>query len=118
VIESVTVELDPRIPARIRERIDFDSQRGCLIGTGWLTDDGYAICSWEGKKKVRVIRLLWKLLTGKWPRSDREMLHSCDNRACVHVGVHVKPGTRKRNAIERQERGRTRGFRTYKKEAA
>lgn len=86
---------------------------GCLLWKGWTSEKGYALCRYQGRKKVRVIRLVHKLLTGRWPRRDREMLHSCDDTQCINP-EHLKQGTRRKNAQERQARGRTRGARTYK----
>jgi hypothetical protein len=101
------------IPARIEARLVPEPNTGCLIWEGGADRKGYGIVWFQGKKH-RVNRVLHFLRTGRWPRRDFEMLHSCDTPRCGEER-HLSPGTRRRNARERQERGRTRGIRAYGK---
>jgi len=104
------------IPDRILRRLIFEPNTGCLLWDGWCSEKGYALTKWQGKK-TRVTRLLFKLLTGRWPRRDRELLHKCDTPACCNfscdAATHLREGTRRQNARERHQRGRTRGCVRY-----
>lgn len=101
------------IPARILDKLIPCPMTGCLLWTGATTHKGHAVVKWEGKR-MRVNRVLHKLRTGRWPAKNHEMLHSCDTPPCCEER-HVRPGTRRTNARERQERGRTRGAQTYRR---
>lgn len=100
------------VPARIADRLVPVPDTGCMLWEGSSDQKGYATIKWEGKTR-RLNRVLFKLRTGRWPRRGWEMLHSCDTPACCAEG-HVREGTRKKNAQERQERGRTRGLKQYR----
>lgn len=99
------------IPERFMLRL-VPTRDGCLVWKGAKDRKGYAVVKFEGRR-CRLNRVLYKLRTGRWPRSDHEMLHNCDNPPCCAEGKHVFPGTRATNARQRQERGRTRGAKTY-----
>lgn len=101
------------IPARIVAKLVPEPNTGCMLWEGSTCKKGYAMVKWQGRR-MRVNRVLYKLRTGRWPSRRYEMLHSCDTPSCCNER-HVRPGTRATNARERQERGRTRGFNTYRR---
>src|SRR5258706_602332 len=109
-----------KIPQRLLDKLVPEPNTGCLLWMGHTSDKGYALVRWGGRKNVKLNRLLFKLRTGYWPSKRLEMLHSCDTPQCCHEGPggHVAPGSRRLNAQQRQERGRTKGARTYPKEQA
>jgi len=97
----------PSLPRRIADRFVPDPNSGCLLWVGCADDKGYGLVWWRGRK-TRVTRVILELKLGRRVRRDREALHSCDTPACGNEN-HLSEGTRKRNARERQQRGRTRG---------
>lgn len=80
---------------------------GCLLWEGAVNEKGYGVVWFEGRRR-RVNRVLFKLRHGRWPRRDREILHSCDTPACGE-DRHHREGTTRQNARDRQRKGRTRG---------
>lgn len=103
------------VPPRIADRLVPIPDTGCELWEGAVDQKGYGVVKWEGRR-LRVNRVLYKLRTGRWPSKLHEMLHSCDTPSCCAEQRHVRPGTRKTNARQRQERGRTKGARTYARE--
>ncbi len=97
---------DSRIPERIGQRL-HRAPSGCLLWTGATNERGFGVVWFEGKRR-KIHRVLWKLRTGKWPRSDREILHACDVRRCQEE-THHRQGTTRQNARDRHAKGRTRG---------
>ncbi len=95
------------IPARIADRLVPEPNTGCLLWTGALSEKGYALVWFQGRKR-RLIRVIFKLTHGRWPRKDREVLHSCDTRPCNEPS-HLREGTTRQNARDRQAKGRTKG---------
>jgi hypothetical protein len=109
------------IPARIASRLVRDKRTGCLLWTGAVNEKGYGIVWWEGRR-ARVHRVLFQLTTGRHPRRDRELMHSCDvlrddYRRCCEPS-HVREGTRRQNARDRHAKGRTRGCCDQRRNAA
>jgi hypothetical protein len=100
------------IPVRILAKLVPIPDTGCHLWAGTTSDKGYGIVKWCGRK-VRVTRLLYKLIHGRWPRHDRELLHRCDTPACCWLtkdaSTHLREGTRRQNARDRHAKGRTRG---------
>ena len=94
------------IPERIQRRL-FRSRTGCLVWTGAIDDEGYGVVWWEGRRQ-RVHRVLFKLRRGRWPRRDREILHTCDRPWCQEDRHHVE-GTRRQNERDKHAKGRGRG---------
>lgn len=95
------------LPERLMKYLERDPSTGCLVWKGVRTKKGYARVRWQGRR-VRVTRLVWKLLRGRWPRKDREILHSCDNPPCCEP-AHLREGTVRQNARDRHAKGRTKG---------
>lgn len=84
---------------------------GCWHWTGALRrwskepwDGGYG-AFWDGSKVVRAHVWLYKQLIGAIP-AGQVLLHSCDNRKCVNVFDHIKPGTQKQNVEDMIAKGR------------
>jgi len=94
------------IPERIERRLVPCPPTDCVLWEGASDDAGYAIVWFEGNRR-RVSRVLFKLRTGRWPRRDREMLHSCDTPNCCNERHH-REGTRRQNERDKQAKGRGR----------
>lgn len=101
------------IPPRIEAKLVAEPNTGCLLWWGAVDRKGYGVVWFRGKRR-RLNRVLYYLAFKRWPRKDREMLHSCDTPACSDVGGHVRPGTRRQNARDRHRKGRTRGLRQFR----
>jgi hypothetical protein len=95
------------------------SEAGCWLWTGF-TDPatGYGWCTIE-RRHLSVHRVAWEIATGAPP--DRDVLHTCDNRACVRndepgtyavEGIalprygHLALGTHRQNMTDMAQKGR------------
>ena len=100
------------LPERIRDRIVPCPVTGCWLWTGAISEKGYALVWWRGAKR-RLHRVVFELVHGRPPRRDRELLHKCDTRPCCYItrdaSTHLREGTTRQNARDRQNKGRTRG---------
>lgn len=86
---------------------------GCWHWTGALRrwskepwDGGYA-AFWDGERVVRGHVWIYQQLVGEVP-PGKVLLHSCDNRKCVNVIDHIKPGTQLENIEDMVRKGRAR----------
>ena len=79
------------------------SERDCWNWTGYVNFGGYGRIRWGGKK-VLAHRAAWRLKYGSEP--SLLLLHSCDNPKCVNTD-HLREGSHKDNANDRQARNRT-----------
>lgn len=95
------------VPERILAQLIPCPITGCLLWWGAVDAKGYGVCWYKGKRR-RVNRVLFKCRRGRWPRRDREVLHSCDTPQCGEDRHHTE-GTRRQNARDRHAKGRTRG---------
>lgn len=95
------------IPERIARRLVPEPNTGCLLWEGAVNEKGYGVVWFEGKRR-KLPRVLFKLRKGRWPRRDREILHSCDTPPCCEERHH-KEGTTRQNARDRHAKGRTKG---------
>lgn len=78
-------------------------QNGCVEWTG-SKHDGYGYLQHNGKR-VRAHRAAWFLYYGEYPPNHLDILHSCDNRACIAKN-HLSVGTPRENAIDMRDRNR------------
>lgn len=100
------------LPDRIRDQIVPEPMTGCWLWMGATNERGYGVVWWKGKRR-KVHRVVFELVHGRKPRRDRELLHRCDTRACCCItrdgATHLREGTTRQNARDRQKKGRTRG---------
>lgn len=100
---------------RFVEKVDMHAPGGCWLWTGAVRrwnkepwDGGYG-AFWFRGRVVRAHLFAHWWLFGKMPRR-KVLLHSCDNRRCVNVVDHVKPGTQLENIEDMVKKGRARFF--------
>ena len=75
----------------------------CLVWTGMLSDKGYGLIKTGGKvRRAHVVH--YELHNGPVPEG-KILMHSCDNRACIHLG-HLSPGTQLANVRDMFAKGR------------
>jgi hypothetical protein len=79
------------------------SDTGCWLWTGPLGTGGYAVFN-SRKVDQRAHRASYQLYKGPIPKGMK-ILHSCDTPSCVNP-AHLRAGTQKENAADRQSRGR------------
>lgn len=96
------------IPSRISDRLVPCPMTGCYLWEGATNEKGYAVV-WYGGKRRKLSRVLFKLTRGRWPRRDRQMLHTCDTPACGEPRHH-REGTASQNMRDCYQKGRSRGF--------
>lgn len=65
----------------------------------------YVTVGGRGGIKLRVHRLIYMLVAGKWINSDTFVLHECDNRKCINP-VHLFEGTAQDNTDDMISKGR------------
>lgn len=89
-----------RVLPRLREQSHPDLPEPCQIWTGarrgHAGDDGrgsYGAIWYQGKAR-RVHRVVWRLLTGAWPRA--ELAHLCDRTLCCELS-HLVDGSHTEN---------------------
>ncbi len=83
-------------------KVDMSAAGGCWLWTGavrrWSRepwDGGYG-AFWHQGKVVRAHVFCFWWLFGAVP-DGKVLLHHCDNRRCVNVVDHVRPGTQQEN---------------------
>ena len=79
-----------------------ETDTGCLEGSRPLTK-GYPVVSFLGRNE-RAGRVVLYATHGM-PLPDEEMLHRCNNPACIRP-EHLRWGTRAENAQQRSREGR------------
>lgn len=75
---------------------------GCVLWQAAKTHNGYGHFYYQGKY-VRAHRFAWFLAYGNW--SSVNLLHKCDNPACVRV-AHLREGTSQENTADMVTKGR------------
>jgi len=76
----------------------------CLIWSGTKNESGYGYLDVD-KKHTKAHRYSYFLAHGKWPPADMQILHSCDNPACVNPH-HLSVGTNADNMLDMRSKGR------------
>ncbi len=96
---------------RFIEKVDLHAPGGCWNWTAstrrWRRepwDGGYGAFWWKGRI-VRAHLFAYWFYFGKVP-SGKVLLHGCDNRLCVNVIDHVRPGTQLENIADMVKKGR------------
>ena len=106
-----TTDPGPKAHAPIADRFwkKVCKTANCWEWIGGLTGAGYGIIQEAGKgsKNLLAHRVSYTIHKGEIP-DGLQVLHSCDNRACVNPD-HLRPGTQSENIIEAYQRGRKLG---------
>lgn len=95
---------------RLRKRLSAKTRvgPGCWEWQGLKDKDGYAITyNRDTDNHVHVARLVWSLSRGIIG-DEMQVLHHCDNPACVRL-EHLFLGTHTDNMRDKSQKGRWRG---------
>ena len=84
------------------------SDTGCWLWTGPQNGKGYGVF-YVGSKNRHAHRCSYEVFKGTIPEG-LHVLHACDTPLCVNP-AHLRAGTQKDNAIDRETRGRRANFR-------
>lgn len=104
---DITAEARTRFWSKVR----ICRETGCWIWTAAVRtwnrephDGGYGAFR-IGPRMVRAHIFAFRLMFGEIPKG-KVLLHGCDNRRCVNVLEHIRPGTQLENVREMLARGR------------
>ncbi|ENA4344764.1 hypothetical protein ABGO80_000606 [Salmonella enterica subsp. enterica serovar Braenderup] len=98
-------ENERKIP--IAERLESKTvvlENGCHEFTGGKDKSGYGKIK-IGSHQVGAHKVSYLLNVGDYDQTSQELLHSCDNPACVNP-AHLKPGTHRENIQDCISKGR------------
>jgi hypothetical protein len=92
---------------RFEKKFIPELNSGCWIWTGGRVPDGYGSFYWgqDGIHSLKAHRAAWTIYCGPIP-ADKQVLHTCDNRACVNPD-HLYLGDNDMNVADRVRRGRS-----------
>lgn len=93
-------------PWKIRFFEKFTTGPGCWVWRGHKNADGYGIFYRTRTKAEKAHRVAYELLEGAIP-DGLQVLHHCDNPACVRPG-HMFLGTQPDNMADMVQKGRQR----------
>lgn len=93
----------PLILARLMEQSRM-VESGCREYTGYIHPTGYGMSIFKAKN-WRTHRLMWMAVHGRRLIGRERIMHSCDNRRCIHPN-HLILGTQKLNIIDAVQKGR------------
>lgn len=85
--------IDEKLLNRFNRLSTHDLKSDCVVWTGMVDKDGYAMIKYKGIRK-RAARLLYTLLNDTKPEV---VGHTCNNKACVNI-LHLYPTTFKENS--------------------
>lgn len=95
----------PDLAERFNAKVDFGHTDDCWNWMAFRNPSGYGMIR-NGKRMALAHRVGWVLANGEVPLG-RQVLHHCDNRACVNP-AHLYIGTNADNIRDKVERGRSR----------
>ena len=96
-------------------KVQVDKATGCWKWTGavrrWSRepwDGGYG-AFWDGDRVVRAHVWLYRVYFGDLD-AGQVLLHQCDERRCVNVFQHIRPGSQAENIVDMVMKGRAKFF--------